>query len=162
MSRARRLAVAGLVVAAAAGLVAAIATRPLPKPPPTRRWVAFSGPSYRVELPAQPVEVSAGVETAVVGSVAYTVVSFPATGPAPLAAALAAIGKVPGRVTSSHVFAIGPFTAVDLTADLGDGWLHARMLLFAPRGYLVGEITRSPLRPPDLDRMLASFDPVVG
>ncbi len=119
-------------------------------------------PTATVTTPAPPA-LGVTVTTAVDGDEAFTVVRLGALdGAQPeavLGAALRALSSVPATVLSVRPGRTGPFASADLTARLPSAFLHGRLMVVGHHAYLVAELGRTEVTPPDLERFLRSFDP---
>lgn len=154
-----------LAVVAAIGLVALVVLRARAQPA-AAGWTAVEGPGFRAQFPAAPVTrrlARGGVDTALVGQVAYTVVWYDVpVGTPPLAAlqrAVGDLGRLPATVLSAHPSTVGAFETVDLQARLARDFLYGRAVVGGGHGYLVAEIGPSADPPTDLIRLLRGFTP---
>jgi hypothetical protein len=161
-----RLVAVVVVAAALAAVVGLVAVRSQAQPA-TPAWVPFDAATFHVELPAPPttrtVPDGATVVAAVVGQVAYVVVTYPVPAAArPLDAlqhAVHELGRAPAVLTSLHPASAGAFLLADVTARLPSDFLYGRVVVGGQRGYLVGEITPTADAPSDLHRLLVGFEP---
>lgn len=136
-----------------------------------RPWITVAGDGFKVDLPGAPVTSVVGrgtahVTTASAGGGAFSVVWFgvPA-GVQPVVAlvrALQALAGGPANVISAQASRTGPFQSAEVTARLPPAFLHGRLLVVGRRAYLVAELGPSEVPPPQLERLLRSFDPDVG